>query len=86
MADPMRCPDEGRCHHGCGKRCWRVSTCGPLSGVFPDDQWPAEVEAKHIPRARLLDRLADAAGSRMRAERWEAHCKAAVQASESPCT
>ena len=41
------CPDGGKCHHSCGPndRCFRVDTCGPLSGVFPNDEWPPEVEA-----------------------------------------
>jgi hypothetical protein len=36
-----KCPDGGACHHGCEGSCWRVSWCGPLSGVFPGDRWPA---------------------------------------------
>lgn len=36
------CPDAGTCHHRCEPdQCFRVHTCGPLSGVFPDDVWPA---------------------------------------------
>lgn len=39
-----RCPDDGTCHHyGCHDGCFRVRTCGPLSGVYPDDEWPDEV-------------------------------------------
>lgn len=34
------CPDGGRCHHACRASCFRVRTCGPLSGVFPGDMWP----------------------------------------------
>lgn len=38
------CPDDGTCHHNCevypGRSCWRVHNAGPLSGVFPDDEWP----------------------------------------------
>jgi hypothetical protein len=37
------CPDGGTCHHDCAPsaRCFRVETSGPLSGVFPGDEWPA---------------------------------------------
>lgn len=36
-----RCPDGGMCHHYCVQLdCFRVSCCGPLSGVFPNDTWP----------------------------------------------
>ncbi|QDF18551.1 hypothetical protein SEA_PUPPER_65 [Gordonia phage Pupper] len=41
-----QCPDDGTCHHFCQEMqtgCWRVGTCGPLSGVFPNNQWPDEV-------------------------------------------
>lgn len=42
-----RCPDGGRCHHECGPgECFRVECCGPLSGVYEGDDWPAEVRAK----------------------------------------
>jgi hypothetical protein len=36
------CPDGGTCHHVCAisERCWRVRNAGPLSGVYPDDEWP----------------------------------------------
>jgi hypothetical protein len=35
------CPDDGTCHHECGTGpCWRVNNAGPLSGVFPGDEWP----------------------------------------------
>ena len=41
------CPDGGTCHHGCIEQvdwpCFRVLTCGPLSGVMPGDHWPPEV-------------------------------------------
>jgi hypothetical protein len=41
------CPDGGACHHGCIEQqdwpCYRVLTCGPLSGVMPNDRWPKEV-------------------------------------------
>lgn len=40
----MRCPDDGVCFHGCDPglldNCWRFRTCEPLSGVFPNDEWP----------------------------------------------
>jgi hypothetical protein len=40
----LRCPDEGVCGHGCPaatyRQCWRAHNAGPLSGVFPGDQWP----------------------------------------------
>jgi len=37
------CPDFGTCHHVCLGACFRVLSCGPLSGIFPNDEWPAEV-------------------------------------------
>lgn len=39
------CPDEGTCHHGCevGRPCFRVLCCGPLSGVYPRDEWPQDL-------------------------------------------
>lgn len=41
---PDRCPDDGACYHKCdGSSCFRVHTAAPLSGVFPDDRWPADV-------------------------------------------
>jgi len=43
----LTCPDGGTCHHDCKARCFRVQACGPLSGVFPEDRWPAEVAALH---------------------------------------
>jgi hypothetical protein len=41
--NPAACPDGGTCHHGCIAVCFRVRHASPLSGVFPDDTWPAEV-------------------------------------------
>jgi len=38
--DNRRCPDGGACHHSCTDKCYRVECCGPLSGVFPNDEWP----------------------------------------------
>ncbi len=35
-----RCPDGGRSHHHCTGDCWRRKNVGPLSGVFPNDEWP----------------------------------------------
>ena len=43
------CPDGGACHHGCRLDCFRVHGCGPLSGVFPDDKWPAHVLSNPAP-------------------------------------
>lgn len=45
MKEPSRCPDGGRCHHSCVRtdQCFRVRTCSPLSGVFPNDEWPDEI-------------------------------------------
>lgn len=39
------CPDGGTCHHTCAidALCFRVETCGPLSGVYPNDEWPRGV-------------------------------------------
>ncbi len=39
------CPDGGTCHHGCirGRTCFRVVVAEPLSGVYPYDEWPADV-------------------------------------------
>lgn len=41
------CPDGGTCHHTCERVCFRVDGCGPLSGVYPDDQWPDDVKRQH---------------------------------------
>jgi hypothetical protein len=42
------CPDRARCHHRCPlNACYRVRTCGPVSGVFPRDEWPPEIAARH---------------------------------------
>lgn len=38
------CPDQGTCHHGCRESCWRVANCGPLSGVFPNNEWPSDLK------------------------------------------
>ncbi len=40
----LGCPDGGTCHHSCSEgTCYLVGCCGPLSGVFPGDDWPPEV-------------------------------------------
>jgi hypothetical protein len=41
------CPDGGTCHHECMFACFRVQCCGPLSGTYPDDAWPAAVRRKY---------------------------------------
>lgn len=42
--DRPKCPDDGTCHHQCGSGpCFRVAGCGPLSNVYPGDQWPDSV-------------------------------------------
>lgn len=43
MTEHRVCPDGGACHHGCDVGCWRVNSAEPLSGVYPDDDWPASV-------------------------------------------
>jgi hypothetical protein len=45
VAEPtpaVMCPDMGVCGHYCrpGTECFRTVHCGPLSGVFPNDEWP----------------------------------------------
>jgi hypothetical protein len=45
VPEPVRCPDGGACHHGCATACFRVRWMGPLSGVYPGDQWPDDVRA-----------------------------------------
>lgn len=45
--DPPVCPDDGTCHHRCDTpACFRVQYCGPLSGVYFDNRWPAAVLAQ----------------------------------------
>ena len=59
-ASPHGCPDDGTCHHRCpmdrrtsklehpdGLPCWRVLNAGPLSGVFPGDEWPEATREYH---------------------------------------
>lgn len=43
----MQCPDDGVCHHDCCQSCFRVLHCGPLSGVYVDDDWPVGVKVDH---------------------------------------
>lgn len=39
--DNRVCPDGGKCWHQCtGADCWRVYNAGPLSGVYPNNEWP----------------------------------------------
>lgn len=58
-SDRRACLDQGACHHDCAdKACFRVACCGPLSGVFPGDEWPDEVREQHgqkraAPTARI---------------------------------
>ena len=62
----QRCPDQGICHHECGERpCFRVLLAGPLSGVYPGDQWPDKVIIEQM-RKRLAEYRAEVA--RLRAE------------------
>jgi hypothetical protein len=46
---PDQCPDGGTCYHGCTDVCLRVGLGGPLSGVYPDDQWPDDVIEANAP-------------------------------------
>jgi hypothetical protein len=46
-AEPRSCPDEGVCHHGCSRGCFRVAAAGPLTGVYPGDDWPHAVWKQH---------------------------------------
>ncbi len=72
MPAPRRfCPDGGTCHHDCGAGpCFRVRTCGPLSGVFVGDRWPDELVKAHLdsapelPNGITVELLADALLSR----------------------
>lgn len=41
------CPDGGTCHHDCTRACFRVLSCGPLSGAFEGDRWPEAVAQAH---------------------------------------
>lgn len=46
---PGQCPDDGTCHHDCTDRegCFRVRSCGPLSGVYPNDEWPTDIRRQN---------------------------------------
>lgn len=45
---PWPCPDGGVCHHECAvAACFRVRYCGPLSGIFPENQWPEETTGQY---------------------------------------
>lgn len=46
----LPCPDGGVCLHGCTAECFRVGTCSPLPGVFPNDRWPPVVLSQHVRR------------------------------------
>lgn len=47
----VTCPDGGTCHHSCVSACFRVSACGPLTGAYDRDEWPAHVTADPTPVA-----------------------------------
>jgi hypothetical protein len=47
VSDHHACPDGGTCHHHCVEGCFRVECCSPLSGVYPDDEWPADIRTRH---------------------------------------
>lgn len=55
------CPDGGTCHHECEgddpATCFRVTGCGPLSGVFPGDVWPLHLKHKRIAGPSTLYKL-----------------------------
>lgn len=54
-----KCPDDGTCHHQCERNeCFRVRGCGPLTGVYHNDEWPTLVEA--LNRVRDLEAAAKA--------------------------
>ncbi|EMY33571.1 hypothetical protein D477_014256 [Arthrobacter crystallopoietes BAB-32] len=61
-SDKDRCPDDGACHHNCVGGCFRVRACGPLSGVYPGDRWPAavvETEVGYPERQQAADIIDD---------------------------
>ena len=43
MTTRPKCPDDGTCHHECpsAAACFRVAWCGPFTGEYPGDDWPA---------------------------------------------
>ena len=46
-----KCPDNGTCHHDCMATCFRVECCSPLTGVYPNNEWPPSVEMFPTPIA-----------------------------------
>lgn len=68
MSTPEACEDRGACHHSCpmvtdsegdhGFPCFRVLAAGPLSGVFPDDEWPRTLVQSHRFAQERVDREA----------------------------
>ena len=44
----MKCPDNGKCHHECELRCWRVQSCLPLT-ISGWEDWPESIKRQHIP-------------------------------------
>ncbi len=49
-ADNLRrasCPDGATCYYGCGNdhACYRVICWKPLTGAYPDGNWPAHIKA-----------------------------------------
>lgn len=48
------CPDGGTCHHACLRQCFRVQSCGPLSGVYPDNEWPEDIRRTHASPLRAV--------------------------------
>lgn len=66
MKPGRRCPDGGACHHKCDSvgglgqpagYCYRVECCGPLSGVFPNDEWPSDAQLKGMPLPEFPQRM-----------------------------
>lgn len=55
------CPDGAVCHHGCTSHCWRVLNCGPLSGYYETNEWPAALVADHRAYAGI-DKVEPACG------------------------
>lgn len=51
--DTVKCPDDGTCHHECMATCFRAKYCAPLSGVYPNDEWPLSVQL--IPTPITID-------------------------------
>lgn len=53
-----RCPDMEVCRHGCRWSCFRVRWCSPLSGMFPNDEWPKTMVEAAVAR-HVAGRLQD---------------------------